>query len=801
MKSTHRITTLALALSAALGAQAQSCGSGGGTTVCLSATGAATGAQLAWTVQGAVSGGLQIYRNTSSNPTGRQRIAQLPVSERSYADTTAAVGSRYWYWVKFTTAAGSYNSGAADAQAGAVAPPPTVAAVVSTNADFSAPATPRMNQRAYYRVTGTKLTSTVALDVADCVSMRLVSSSSTELRFHCMPSFKEGSKAIAVKTASGGAPLYSSWISVLPATTPLPMPTHGFNLGNTFEATWGYPEPTQAVFTNAAKAGFNAVRIPCAWNFNSVEGPGGVKTGQIKPAYMAKVKQAVDWALAAGLHVKLNIHWDGGWFENNIGDTVDPAIDARLRYIWTQIATEFAGYDNRLLFAAANEPNADSPAKTKTLFAYYQTFIDAVRAAGGKNANRWLVLQGHHPAWITSLPADPTPGRLMMEYHNYTPSLFTIIHEDQSWGRAIHYWGKAYHYAGDPSRNATAWEEGTIDSEMQHLKEAFVDKGIPVLIGELQAAPTPGLTGAAKTWNKASTLYWNKYVVESAQNHGLSPFYWSTPNSPFQYSDGAILDGAVVEVLTGGTAPPPPNGAPKAVTGLVAKAAGTSQVNLSWSPVAGATSYRLYRSAQSGYQPEEAAVSGIVGTSYSDIGLNPGTTYHYKVVAVNASGISGYSPEAHASTAGTNPDPSAFHFETDTQRWSFSGGQITGIATSTAQKFAGQRALAVNISASGAGSSSLDLSDLVVPAGATISFRVWAPAGHTISSIEPFMQDYHWGWTASSSGSPAANSWSTVTLTVPANAVSPLKRLSLKFNLSGAWAGTVYVDSISWTTP
>jgi len=96
MKSPHKIATLVVALGAALGAHAQSCGAGGGTTVCLSAAAASTGAQLAWTVQGALSGGLQIYRNTSSNPTGRERIAQLSNGDRSYADTTAATGSRYW---------------------------------------------------------------------------------------------------------------------------------------------------------------------------------------------------------------------------------------------------------------------------------------------------------------------------------------------------------------------------------------------------------------------------------------------------------------------------------------------------------------------------------------------------------------------------------------------------------------------------------------------------------------------------------------------------------------------------------
>jgi aryl-phospho-beta-D-glucosidase BglC (GH1 family) len=698
---------------------------------------------------------------------------------------------------------GGGSSANTDPGPGPSSPPPatdspSVAAVAAANADFSAPANPRMNQRAYYRVTGTNLPSTLTLAVADCARMTPVSATSTELRFHCMPSFSEGAKAVTVKDAAGATTLHSSSITVQPATDPLPMPTYGFNLGNTFEATWGYPDPTQAVFTNAAKAGFNAVRMPCAWNFNSVEGPGGVKTGQIKAAYMAKVKQSVDWALAAGLHVKINIHWDDGWFENNIGDTVDPAIDARLKYIWTQIATEFASYDNRVLFAAANEPNADSPAKTRTLFAYYKTFIDAVRATGGNNAKRWLVLQGPHPAWIASLPADPTPGRLMMEYHNYTPSLFTIIHSDQSWGKAIHYWGKAYHYAGDPSRNATSWEEGYIDSEMQHLKEAFVDKGIPVLIGEMQAAPTPSLTGDAKTWNKASTLYWNKYVAESARGHGMSPFYWSTPNSPFQYSDGAILDEGVVKALTDGKVPPPPNGAPEAVTGLVAKAGGSSQVDLSWQPVAGATSYRVYRSNRSGYQPDEAAASNITGTSYSDTGLNAGTTYHYKVVAVNASGISGDSPEAHAATSGTNPDPAYFNFETDTGRWA-SSGQITGLATSTAQKYAGQRSLAVSIAANGAGSSSLEVSGVEVPAGGTITFRVWAPAGHAISGITPILQDYRWSWTQGTTVTPAEGAWSTVTLKVPANAVSPVNRLSLSINTSKAWTGTLHVDSVDWT--
>lgn len=649
-----------------------------------------------------------------------------------------------------------------------------------------------MNQRAYYQVTGSNLPSTLALAVADCLSMSTISISSTEARFQCMPSNTEGAKAIAVK--DGDTTLYSSSITVSAATSPLPMPTYGFNLGNSLEAVWGYSYPGEAVYTSAANAGFNAVRVPCAWDSNADK-----TTGKIDPAYMAQVKLAVDRSIAAGMHVFINVHWDGGWFENNIGSSVDPVIDEKLKSYWTQIATEFKDYDNRLLFAAANEPNVHNLAEMTTLVAYYQTFVDAVRAVGGKNTNRWLVLQGGgDTSWFTTLPSDPTPGRLMVEYHNYTPSLFTIIHEDQSWGRAIWFWGPAYHYAGNPSRNATFGEEGAIDAQFQQLKEQFVDKGIPVLIGEFQAAGTPGLTGNDKTWNRASTLYWNKYSTESAQFHGLSPFYWSTPNAPFKYDTGAITDPELVSVLTGGVAPPPPNGAPYAVTELAAKAAGTGQVNVTWDAVAGATSYNLYRAAQSGDEDTTPSVTGITGTSYNDTGLNDGTTYYYQVVAVNGSGPSGFSQEVQATTPGTDPDPTKFSFETSTQHWSASG-QISGIATSTAQHYAGKQSLALSFNGTGAGQSSLDFSGAIVPPGATVTFRVWVPAGHQVTSIEAYLQDYNWGWTSSWYGSFTAGAWNTLTVTVPADATTPLQRLGLKISTGAAWTGTLYVDSIDWS--
>ncbi len=582
----------------------------------------------------------------------------------------------------------------------------------------------------------------------------------------------------------------------LPATMPLPNPTYGWNLGNSLEAIWGYSYPSAAPFYTAANAGFNAVRIPCAWDSNANQ-----TNYQINASYMAQVKQAVDWAIAAGMYVVINDHWDGGWLV--IGTNVDSTINAKMSSYWTQIATTFAGYDNHLLFAAANEPTVSSPAEMTTLMAYYQTFVNAVRGVGGNNTNRWLVLQGGgDTSWLNSLPTDPTPNRLMVEYHCYTPFQFTQLTSDASWGNMQYFWGPAYHYSGDPTRNATSPEEGYIDLGFQQLTDQYVSKGIPVMVGEFQAAGKSFLTGTEATYNSASAYYWNKYLVDSAHVHGLSPFYWSTPGSPFDWTTGTVYDTQAVTVLTGGTAPPPPNGAPYAASSLTATA-GNGQVALSWTAGSGATSYNLYRAAESGYEsPIAPVVTGITNTSYTDTNLNSGTTYYYQAVAVNSSGPTGFSPEANATTPGVNPDPAQFNFETDPQGWAASGSQIAGVATSTAQHFAGNQSLAVNFNGTAAGTSFVYVNNmgenLGVTAGTTITFHVRIPSGSQITALQPYLQDYNNTWTSVWYGNLTANAWNTITLTVPSTAVSPLQQLGIQFTTSAAWSGTCYIDSVAW---
>jgi hypothetical protein len=590
----------------------------------------------------------------------------------------------------------------------------------------------------------------------------------------------------------------------IPASMPWPNPTYGMNVGNELELNWG--PPNASLFYSAAFAGFNAVRIPCAWDMSGATTniSGGVTNYLINPSYMAQVKQTVDAAIAAGMYVMINDHWDDGWLQSNIGTTVDPIINAKVKAYWTQIATTFAGYDNHLLFAACNEPNVNNPTEMNTLMYYYQTFVNAVRAVGGNNTNRWLVLQGGgDTTWLNSLPTDTVSNRLMVEYHNYTPFQFTQLQGDASWGAMQYYWGPAYHYSGDPSHDCGTPEEGAMDSGFQQLVDQYISKGIPVMIGEFQAAGKQVLSTNATeaAWNSLSCYYWNKYLVDSAHAHGMSPFYWSTGGSPLDYGTGAVDDTNAVRVLTGGVAFPPPNGAPYAASGLIATLSNNTNVNLTWTAGSGATSYNLYRAAESGGEPTNPVVTGIIGTSYTDTNLNSGTTYYYQVVAVNGSGPTGYSPEAHATTTGVNLDPALYNFETDPQGWAGGGGVISGVATSTAQHYAGKQSLAVNINSTNADSSSVSIGNVSVLPGQTITFHVWIPSGYNISNLQPYLQDNNYSWSSSWYGSFTPNAWNTLSLTVPANAVSPFHNLGIQFNTSAGWTNTCYIDSVSWNTP
>lgn len=320
----------------------------------------------------------------------------------------------------------------------------------------------------------------------------------------------------------------------------------GWNLGNTLEASgngvgaetaWQSTKTTQSVIDFVKSQGFKSVRIPCSWFTHS-------SNGDIDAAWMARVKEVVNYCIADGLYVVLNDHWDGGWIEvegfSKSSDTYEPVDEATivskaemLKKIWIQIANEFKDYDEHLLFAGLNEPfqeyakfNNRHKELTPILNRYNQAFVDAVRSTGGNNVKRTLVVQGPatnissavDPAVGFVMPSDTETGYLMAEVHYYDPWDFCGQEDNSTW-----FWGNGNHVSGS-AHNATWGEESWIDSQFRSLRNTFVDKGYPVIIGEYGVRWRS--VGANQSEHDASLKSFFYEVNRVAVNNGIVAFAW-----------------------------------------------------------------------------------------------------------------------------------------------------------------------------------------------------------------------------------------------------------------------------------
>ena len=312
----------------------------------------------------------------------------------------------------------------------------------------------------------------------------------------------------------------------------------GINFGNTMESPaegdWQNSKLTESYVRFVKQLGFNSVRIPCNWVWTHLSDPAKAK---IDPAWLNRVKEVVGWCVANDMYVILNAHSDMGWLDHNVNKASKDSVNAKQKAIWEQIATTMRDFDEHLIFAGGNEPAADDAEEMAILTSYHQTFINAVRATGGRNSYRVLVVSGPNTDanltfdLMNTLPVDPVPNRLMVEFHNYTPSTFTILTGgDASWGKMAYYWGKGNQSVIEPDRNATWGDEDVITAEFQKMKQKFVDKGIPVVLGEYASwrriaglgNPVPKDT---EMHNK-SVEYWATYVTKQAKANGLLPFWW-----------------------------------------------------------------------------------------------------------------------------------------------------------------------------------------------------------------------------------------------------------------------------------
>jgi aryl-phospho-beta-D-glucosidase BglC (GH1 family) len=333
----------------------------------------------------------------------------------------------------------------------------------------------------------------------------------------------------------------------------------GWNLYNTLEAhnsetAWGEPLTTQAEIDAVKNAGFNAIRLPCAWHIHM-----NPATGVIDPVWLARVKQVVQYCINDSMYVLLNCHSDDGFLDCGATGALQDTIKAIQKAIWEQVATTMRDFDEHLMLASANEPSdanyrnggtgqphgVTQLQAVTTLQQYHQIFINAVRSTGGKNAYRTLVIQSYSasgdlinyfagPNAIPGMPTDNVANKLAIEFHYYSPSNFCILSSDASWGPEWCFWGKNLHTTNPALliRNAQpGTEEGYMDGVFQYINKQYVSQNIPVLVGEYNAQDHSNtLTGYPQDsiLSEVCGAHFRAQLVRSAHNNGGIPtFLWA----------------------------------------------------------------------------------------------------------------------------------------------------------------------------------------------------------------------------------------------------------------------------------
>lgn len=318
---------------------------------------------------------------------------------------------------------------------------------------------------------------------------------------------------------------------------------NGINLGNTLEACdnnvgiktntplsyethWGQPKTTQAMIDGMKAAGFDTIRIPVAWMTNATHLYEGDYT--IDADYMDRVEEVVRYARKAGMYVIINDHWDGGWygmFGSESAETRALAMEA-YKGMWQQIAERFRDYSDYLIFESANEElggrfDENSPLYCSDSVVTYltdderyaltneinQTFVDVVRATGGNNATRFLLIAGYSTDIDKTcddrfqMPKDTVDSKLMVSVHYYDPWSYCGASSAASATK----WGKVSDYE-------------YMDQQLAKMTK-FTEAGYGVVIGEYGALPcSDGL--------KDNTLAYHTAFLDACTKYNLTNCLW-----------------------------------------------------------------------------------------------------------------------------------------------------------------------------------------------------------------------------------------------------------------------------------
>ena len=318
----------------------------------------------------------------------------------------------------------------------------------------------------------------------------------------------------------------------------------GWNLGNSLDATggsgldtetsWSNPKTTQALIDKVKSLGFNTVRVPVSWG-KHVSGDNYT----IDSAWLARVKEVVDYCYKNEMYVILNIHHDTKSSASASGAGYYPRSSAYsssekfVTSVWSQAAEYFKDYDYHLIFETLNEPRLigtgyewwfnkwSIPSEVKDAIdcinKLNQKAVDTIRDTGSNNRGRLIMCPGYDAsidgATVSGfkLPTDISgnKNRIALSVHAYSP----------------------YNFAMNVGSGSTSTYTSSIKNELQGLfstlKSNFRDKGIPVVIGEF---------GSTDKNNTAERVKWATDYTALAKKNNIPCVLWD--NNAFAVYNG-----------------------------------------------------------------------------------------------------------------------------------------------------------------------------------------------------------------------------------------------------------------------
>jgi endoglucanase len=281
--------------------------------------------------------------------------------------------------------------------------------------------------------------------------------------------------------------------------------------------------------------GFKTFRLPVTWRFHM----GGAPDYSIETEWLDRVEEISNYAFENDMYVIINIHHDDPWIipTYHLMDTVKYKLDK----LWTQIAERFKDYGDYLVFETLNEPRYEGSAEEWTggttegrdvVNQYHKACVDAIRATGGNNATRKILIATYAASSnqnaMDDLVIPNADTNTIVSIHTYFPYTFSLEGTDRTWGT---------------NRDKT-W----LNNEFDRIYNTFVANNIPVVLGEWCNIDNN---------NYPDRILHADYYTKACVERGITPIWWDA-NSTSRLLNRSSLQWVtpeLIKVLIQGTNP------------------------------------------------------------------------------------------------------------------------------------------------------------------------------------------------------------------------------------------------------